>query len=1068
MQPKTEHDGMKLTDYIGKIAEQHGSGNATEHTYRPTLQNYLEAALGEADLVITNEPKHIDCGAPDYLLTRKKIPFGYIEAKDLGKNLDDATYKDQFERYKSALNNLIFTDYLEFRLFRDGKQVAVVKIAELIGRRVESKPQNFAALGDLLTAFADYRGQTITSPDDLAERMAMKARLLANIIDQALTQDTPPSDKIEEKDQELKNQFQIFKKHLVHDISPHQFADMYAQTIAYGMFSARLHDSTLPTFSRKEAAERIPVNNPFLRKFFQHIAGYDFDSRLQWVVDDLADIFRAADVAELMKDYGKTTQQTDPFLHFYETFLGAYNPALRKSRGVYYTPEPVVDFIVRAVHEILRNEFGLAAGLADCSTTTLSIGDSTQELHRVQILDPATGTGTFLAHIVRHIHRQFASQKGMWDDYVKNQLIPRLNGFEILMASYAVAHTKMQMEFQNTACKLGDERLRIFLTNSLEEHHTDQGGLFAQWLSDESREANFIKRDMPVMVVIGNPPYSGESANKSEWISKLMRDYKQEPGGGKLQEKNSKWLNDDYAKFIRCGQHFVDKTGEGILAYITNHSFLDNPTFRGMRWSLLRSFDAIYILDLHGNSKKKETAPDGSADKNVFDIQQGVAISLFVKTGAKKVDELAKVFHHDLFGTRESKYQFLWDNDLLDVEFQPLQLHAPNYFFVQKDYELLAEYEQGFSVNDLFEIRGSGIVTKRDNLAIHHKTENALQAAKDILNMDKDAFYHKYSLPIDVRDWRYEWAKDDIAKFGISDKLVQKITYRLFDTRRIVYTGCTRGFIGWPVTKVMRHFLAGENVGFVTIRRSRSSQSWKEVFVTDSLINGGTTISALDNNYVFPLYCYPETKQKTVHGKTTREPNLDKEIVQQIAAGLGLSFTPEKESANKTTFAPIDLLDYIYAVLHAPAYREKYKEFLKIDFPRVPYPTDANQFYRLGKLGAELRALHLMQSPTLDTLITAYPASGDHMVTKPQYKSTDPVAKLGKVRINQAQFFDGVPEIAWNFYIGGYQPAQKWLKDRKGRTLTTTEIVHYQKIIIALTETHRLMGEVDKVLAGVN
>ena len=1066
---------INIKEYITEL-DKHRD-NATEHTHRPTLQSLLKNLLNDVD--VTNEPKQIECGAPDFVLTRNKIPLGYIETKDIGKNLDDLAYKEQLGRYTKSLDNLIFTDYLEFRLFRDGKQVSCARIGEVSGNQIKQKPDNFDAFTNMLKAFAGYQGQTITSANDLAKRMAHKARMLAAVIGKALLEKDNATGEVRDANNTLQNQLNAFRKYLISEIDAAEFADIYAQTVAYGMFAARLHDDSPDTFSRQEAAGLIPTSNPFLRKFFQYIAGYDLDERIRWIVDDLADVFRAADVGELMKGYGKATQRNDPFLHFYETFLGEYDPKKRKVRGVYYTPEPVVNFIVRAVDEILRTEFGLTDGLADIGKATVEIDGQPstdkrkkgkiekykKEVHKVQILDPAIGTGTFLAAIVQQIYDKYLiKHKGIWADYVKNDLIPRLNGFEVLMAPYAMAHTKLEMVLRETGCKSGNDRLRIFLTNSLEEHHPDTGTLFAEWLSEEAEEANFIKRDTPVMVVIGNPPYSGESANKGKWITDLLKDYKQEPGGGKLQERNSKWINDDYVKFIRYGQHYIDRTGEGVLAYINNHSFLDNPTFRGMRWSLLQSFDKIYIIDLHGNSKKKETAPDGSADKNVFDIQQGVSINLFIKTGKKKAGELAQVFHHDLYGARSSKYEFLWNNNFGQVDFQELKPTAPQYFFVPRDYQQQAEYDKGFSVNDLFQINGTGIVTKRDKLSIHFSKDKALQAAKDILEMDKNKFYSKYNLPDDVRDWRYEWAKNDISQFGINDELVQSINYRPFDLRKIVYTGRTRGFIGWPVVRVMRHFLADDNVGLTIGRQGQVAGDipWCLAFITKNITD--FNLYYRGGCVVIPLYIYPETKQPTLDKNQNREPNLNTEIVKTIATKLGIPFTPEKKQNDNKTFAPIDLLDYIYAVLHSPSYREHYKEFLKSDFPRVPYPDNKKQFRKLVALGGELRTLHLLESPTLATLITAYPETGDNTITKPEYKITDTKKRLGKVHINKTQYFTDVPETAWNFYIGGYQPAQKWLKDRKNRLLTYSDITHYQKIIVSLTETDRLMGEIDEVM----
>ena len=1060
---------MTPKSYLKQLDQQHKAGNATEHTYRAALQSLLETTL--PDIAVTNEPKQIECGAPDYVLTRNAIPLGYIEAKDLDKDLDDKAHAEQLRRYTESLGNLIFTNYLEFRLIRDGAAVTTVCIAELRGARVKPKPDQFDALTDLLANFAGYDGTTIASANALAHHMAAKARLLARVIEQALRKDAGDANE-NSKGNDLQNQLAVFKKHLIHDIDRETFADIYAQTVAYGMFAARLHDPTPATFTRREAAELIPAANPFLRRFFQHIAGYELDQRIRWAVDDLADLFRAADVGELMKDYGKATQRNDPFLHFYETFLGAYNPKLRKSRGVYYTPEPVVNFIVRAVDEILQTEFDIKDGLADTGKTVIEVDavpsakkgrkGYKKEVHKVQILDPATGTGTFLAAIVQHIYEnKFANQKGVWQGYVHQHLIPRLNGFEVLMASYAMAHTKLEMVLRDSGCELGDDRLRIFLTNSLEQHHPDTGTIFAQWLSAEADEANFIKRDTPVMVVVGNPPYSGESANKGEWITNLLQPYKQEPSGGKLQEKNSKWLNDDYAKFIRYGQHYIDRTGEGILAYINNHGFLDNPTFRGMRWSLLQSFDKIYIVDLHGNSKKKETAPDGSPDKNVFDIQQGVSINIFIKTANKKDGTPAKVFHRDLYGERESKYQFLWQHNLQQSDFQELQPQAPQYFFVPMDYGLWGEYEMGFSVTDMFPTNSAGIVTARDSFTIHHKPQELETAIAIFRSMDDEIAREKFSLGRDVQDWKVSLARKDLEQnvFANNNDKAVPIDYRPFDTRYTYYTGTSKGFHCRPRGEVMRHFLRDDNVGLIFHKREEIKGGFAHILVSRYMTEHGVT-SSKTTSYQAPLYLCPDTKQSDLGDKQQRKPNLDMDIVKTIAERLGLRFTPEAED-DADTFAPIDLLDYLYAVLHSPAYRERYKEFLKIDFPRVPYPSEKKQFRRLVKLGGELRALHLMESPTLDDLITGYNQPGDHKVDKPLYQVTDHKNRLGTVHINQTQHFSEVPETAWNFYIGGYQPAQKWLKDRKGRTLTSDDIGHYQKIIVSLTETARLMGEID-------
>ncbi|NBR13429.1 MAG: hypothetical protein EBQ94_05055 [Flavobacteriales bacterium] len=615
---------MNLAHYIDNINKRFQTGISREHAYRGDLQTVLETIL--KDIQVINEPARIACGAPDYILMRKDIPVGYIEAKDIAVDLNSKSLKEQFDRYKASLTNLIFTDYLDFHFYRDGQFVNSIRIAEIVNGNIVGLTENFAHFEQLMKDFALIVTQTIKSPTKLAEMMAGKARLLANVIEKAVN-----SDEENEANSQLKEQYKAFQNVLVHDITHKAFADMYAQTIAYGMFAARYHDPTIPTFSREEAATLIPHSNPFLRKLFQSIAGYDLDTRIAWIVDDLVQIFLASDVAQIMRNFGKSTKQDDPIIHFYETFLAAYDASLRKARGVWYTPEPVVNFIVRAVDDILKKEFNLPQGLADTSKTKVKVDyqgkQIEQEVHRVQVLDPATGTGTFLAEVIKHVHGKFKSMPGAWPKYVENDLIPRLNGFELLMTSYAMAHLKMDILLTETGfTNPNNKRFKIFLTNSLEEAHENQFNLFTQWLSQEANEANAIKKDAPVMVVLGNPPYSVSSNNKSPWIEKLTADYKKD-----LNERNIQPLSDDYIKFIRFGQHFIEKTGEGILAYISNNSFIDGIIHRKMREELMKTFDKIYILDLHGNAKKKETAPDGSADQNVFDIMQGVSINIFVK-----------------------------------------------------------------------------------------------------------------------------------------------------------------------------------------------------------------------------------------------------------------------------------------------------------------------------------------------------------------------------------------------------------------------------------------------------
>ena len=1075
-----------IARYVEAINKLFATGVTTEHSFRGDLQNLLNGLLPE--FAVINEPKRRSCGAPDYIIEKKEIPVFFIEAKDIGDNDLKGTKKtgnkEQFDRYKASLNNIIFTDYLNFLFYKDGELKAELAIARQNGNKIEPIPENFAQFTNLIKDFSQSITTTIKIPKRLAEMMASKARMLADVIDKALT-----SDEENNQNTSLLDQMEAFKEVLIHDITPRQFADIYAQTIAYGMFAARLNDKTLEDFTRQEAATLIPKSNPFLRTLFQYISGYDLDERIEWIVNDLADIFRATNVAELLKNFGKATQTLDPFIHFYEDFLAEYDPALRKQRGVWYTPEPVVKFIVRAVDDILKTDFNLPMGIASTDKTTIkeevAVGNARKkgttivkvdkEVHKVQILDPATGTGTFLAEVVRYIYEnRFAKMPGIWSGYVDNDLIPRLNGFELLMASYAMAHLKLELLLKDTGYVAGkDQRLKVYLTNSLEEHHPDTGSLFAGFLAQEANEANHIKRDSPVMVVIGNPPYSGESANKGEWIMGLMEDYKKEPNtNDRLNERNPKWINDDYVKFMRYGQHFIEKNGEGVLAFINPHGFLDNPTFRGMRWHLLNTYDKIYTIDLHGNAKKKETAPDGGRDENVFDIMQGVSINLLIKTGKKKKGELAKVYHYDLFGLRDDKYEFLNKNSIATIPYVQLENKAPNYFMVKNNFDE-NKLNDDFKIDELFTNNGLGITTAHDDFVIKNSKKELLDFYKSFQQSERDAnILHKKFKVKEKAGWNILDGYDNIKNEDDLSKYIYPISYRPFDKKFIFYED---KLVWRTVRKVMQHLMTDENFALFSLKRARDNFTSK-FGIFKNLIDK-SAISSLDNGYVFPLYQYPEiTNQENFDFdqlKNLRKPNLDSNITQKIAENLGLTFITdhEDEQAGKEgTFHPLDVLDYIYAVLHSPAYRETYKEFLKIDFPRVPYPTDKDTFFKLVKLGGELRQIHLLEHPSVQAQNISYHGNGDNIVTRKMTKTSigyEPHTSndgKGKVWINDTQYFDDVPLMAWEFHIGGYQPAQKWLKDRQNMTLGYEDITHYQQIVEALINTDRLMKEIDKLL----
>jgi len=1029
-----------VKQYLTQLKQRYQAGGATEHSYRGDLENLLKELV--QGIKITNEPKRLEFGAPDYVIKRKDIPIGYIEAKDIGVDLNKVEKSDQMERYLKSLDNFILTDYLEFRFFRYGEKIKEIKIASASGKFI-TYPDLYALFIDYINEFCEFEGQTITSAEKLSKLMAKKARIMEEVLLKAL--------KTDHDDNTLRDQFKAFQDILIHDLTEESFADIYAQTITYGMFGARLHDPNLETFSRFEASQLIPKSNPFLRKLFQYIAGYDLDDRIAWIVDALADVFRVTDVALLIKNLGDVTKQNDPMIHLYETFLAEYDPKLRKKRGVWYTPEPIVNFIVRAVDDILKSEFNLTEGLADNSKIEIKVDvqgkKEKQEVHRVQILDPATGTGTFLSEVVKVIYQRYKDQQGIWNDYVENHLVPRLNGFELLMAPYAMAHLKLDLLLTETGYKpTKDQRLRIFLTNALEEHHPDTGTIFASWLSQEANDANYVKRDTPVMVVLGNPPYSISSSNKGEWIQTLLNNYKE----GLYEKKIN--IDDDYIKFIRYGQHFIDRNSEGILAYISNNSFLDGVTHRQMRKSLLESFNKIFIINLHGNVMSQEKTPDGQKDENVFDIQQGVSINIFIKKKLRS-NSLAKLSYFDFFGPRDTKYKDLFDKDIETLKWEQLKVTEPYYFFVKKDLNKKIDDDKGFSLSHLFFEYCSGVHTKRDKLTVSFSGQEAKSKIEFIRSNSIEDIRSLYKLPKDGRDWTIKDAKNDLLKNPIR---IENILYRPFDDRKIIYTGKTKGIVAYPRYKIMKNILEKENLGLCIMRQFFQDGSYSHVFITNSLIDERTMYSNRGGTYFFPLYIYESHDQMSLMTKSKKH-NLNKDILERFVKILKLDYCENTVKGKK--FSALDILDYIYALLHSPSYREKYKEFLKIDFPRIRYPQDKDTFWNLVKLGEELRQIHLLESLVLDDSITTYPEDGSNEVEKINYDN-------GKVWINHLQYFDNVPQVAWEFYIGGYQPAQKWLKDRKGRVLGFDDVKHYHKIIKALVETDRIMKEIDKVTAG--
>ena len=1007
-----------FSDYIRAVQKTLLGGYASEGSHYPALKALLESlSLG---IVATSLPSRIQCGAPDFVVTKGSTTIGYVEAKDVGKSLDEAERTEQLKRYLPSLSSLILTDYLEFRWYVDGECRLKARMGTTTSDgKVNRDPAGTEQAAELLGAFLSHRAERVGTPRGLATRMARQAHLIRNLIINAF-ENEPESGG-------LHIQLAAFRDNLIPDLSTEYFADMYAQTIAYGLFAAKCSNHEEKTFTRQNAAYLLPKTNPFLRKLFNTIAGPDLDDRVAWLVDDLAQVLAQADMEAILKDFGKRTAREDPVVHFYETFLKQYDPKIREMRGVYYTPEPVVSYIVRSIDHLLKARFDRPMGLADEKTL---------------ILDPALGTATFLYTVINEVHQAIIAQgqKGLWNDYVAEKLLPRIFGFELLMAPYAVAHLKLGLLLQETDYEFrSDQRLGIYLTNTLEEAVKRAQTLFARWITEEANAAAEVKSEKPIMVVLGNPPYSVSSLNRGEWIETLLQDYKKD-----LHEKKLN-IDDDYIKFIRFGQWRIDQTGYGILGFITNNSYLDGLTHRRMREYLLQSFSTIYVLNLHGSSRRGEQPPGNIKDENVFDIQQGVAIGIFLKEPGRTSNN--QVYYADVWGTRESKYDTLFESDVDSVDWRCLAPTAPHFFFVPKDLSLRDEYEQMPSTTDIFVVWQSALNTDRDELFLDHNMSELTRRIQLLFSKNYgDDFKERYRVyPSSSYDIE---ARRDRTRF--TEANIRRCLHRPFDECFIYYDP---QLTSRPVFEVMRHMLQ-RNLALISARQTKEDFA----VLTTSALCTHKIVTVYDRSFVFPLYLYPAEGEMTFEAGS-RRPNLNPDFLKAASDKLRLTFVEDGKGDLVHNFGPEDIFNYAYAVFHSPTYRTRYAEFLKIDFPRLPLTSDRHLFKALAAKGAELVSLHLMESPTLNKTITRFPIVGPNTVEKVRYDEDNQ-----RVYINKTQYFEGVPLDVWEFHIGGYQVCQKWLKDRKGRTLTYDELTHYQKIIVALKETIRLMAEIDSLV----
>jgi len=1039
-----------LKQYLNSLQATFNQGDAREESYyghlKDLLLNYTdERQTNKVDITVL--PKPTEAGNPDFRIWDGKNHItGYIEAKDPSvTNLDRIEVSGQLKRYRETFPNVILTNFYEFRLYRNGELIKQVLVGRPeLARKLKTAPpvENETVFFDLLDTFFSFSLPHVRNAQSLATELAKRTRFL---------RDEVVSIELDEEEKRGKKAilgfYEAFRKYLIGTLTKEAFADLYSQTLTYGLFAARTRSDN--SFNRELAFKYIPNTIGILRDVFRFISLEDPPKPLQVIVDDIAEVLSVTDVRKILEDYFEEGKGQDPIVHFYETFLTAYDPSIREKRGVYYTPEPVVRYIVRSVNELLKTHFDMPDGLASKNVT---------------LLDPAAGTLTFPAEAVKLAVKEFTEKYGSGgrNNFIRNQVLENFFAFELMMAPYAIGHLKMSFLLEELGYKLNDEeRFKLYLTNTLEMDELEQisiPGLSS--LSEESHLAGKIKKEQPVLVILGNPPYSGISANVNEWTEKLLKqniDGAQsyyEVDGKTLGEKNPKWLQDDYVKFLRFAQWKIQKAGFGVVGMITNHSYLDNPTFRGMRQSLMKTFNEIYILDLHGNSLKKETAPDGGKDENVFDIRQGTAIAIFVK---QKEKSDCKVYHAELFGKRQSKYDWLDAHQLEIKNYQLLKPESPWYFFIPRNTQNIKYYLKWKQINEIFPVNGVGITTARDNFVIDFRKEALLNKIRLFKNskFSDNELYQFFHINKKI-GWniRKAWNMLQDIPDNELENFIFDFIYRPFDHRYIFWHD---SLVWRTVKQIMSHILK-ENLSITTVRQVKSGETWQHSLVSDKLIESCYISNKTSEIcYAFPLYLYNEHTPKksrtqymmmlfepeTEYGNSNKEPNIDKKIYQTLNQNYGHELTPE------------EILYYIYAVFYSNIYREKYAEFLKIDFPRVPFTTDYKVFSKMAALGNELVDLHLMKSSRLNTLVSKFQGEGENDVIEEIIFRPEE----SRIYINSEKYFDNVTPQVWDYQVGGYRVLQKYLKDRKGRKMD--DFVHYSQIISALNYTIEIQQEID-------
>ena len=1021
-----------LRTYLKKIYEIIQRGDAREETYYSTLEKLLQEyseSINKKDIKITTLPKQTEAGNPDFRVwDGKQHIVGYIEAKKPGSNLDDIEMSEQLKRYNSTFPNLILTNFLEFRLYRDGRLIDKISLCRpFIIYQLNTIPplENTEQFLKLLESFFSFSLPKIYNAKTLAVELAKRTRFLKNeVIEEELREEE------NNKQGFILGFYEAFQEYLIKGLSRKDFADLYSQTITYGLFAARTRSTG--EFNRKLAYDNIPHTIGILRDVFEYISIGNLPIQMEWTIDDISEVLAVTDVNKILHQYFHKGKGKDPVFHFYETFLTEYDPKTRERRGVYYTPEPVVSYIVRSLNFILKEHFNKFDGFADKSVT---------------VLDPAAGTLTFLADVTKLALTELVSKygEGARESFIKEQILQNFYAFELMMAPYAIGHLKMSFLLEELGYKLKeDERFKFYLTNTLEMEELAQTNLPGMAsLSKEAHLAGKVKKEQPILVVLGNPPYSVSSTNKSKFIEKEMAIYKEDV----RDERNIQPLSDDYIKFIRFAHWKIDKSGKGVIGMITNNSYLSGLIHRGMRKKLLKSFNEIYILNLHGNARIGEKCPDGSKDENVFDIMQGVSIVLFIKN--KEQETLGKVFYQDVYGLRKNKYDFLDSNDIKTIKWKELKLSEPHYFFVEKDFLLQDNYDKFFSVSEIFNKFSSGVKTHRDHFVVGFTKEEIKQKMR-IFTSDLPDDLVKQALNLkDTNDWKTRSARNKLGKEDWG-KSILSYSYRPFDIRHICYRD---ELIDRNRIDIMRNFFY-KNLGLVTTRQL-STNLFFHAFITDNISDICLpSIKTKESGYIFPLYFYPDIDKKDLFNykkeREERKSNINCKLFKILLD------TYKNQPSSEEIFY------YIYAALYSNIYRNKYNVFLKIEFPRIPFTKNYDLFREMAEFGKRLVDLHLLKSTELNPPLCKFQGKGDNRVEKIKYDE-----KEKRIYFNEKQYFEEIPQDIWQYQIGSYQVCRKWLKDRKGRCLSLEDITHYCKMVTALQKTIEIQKEIDNIYLDI-